>query len=107
VDHRLTQIFRTGLPPRLPYRDVVSGTVVLKNHWVIHGDICRPLIEVTERVATRGHYIAQQLVGCHHRTGGAVNEACLDFPPGRQEACAITGRKRPDAKPVDALGSLF
>jgi len=74
---------------------------------MIHGDIRRALIEVAERIATRGHHITQQLVRCHHRTAGAVNEARLDLAPGVHKACTIACREGPDAKPLDSFGALF
>ena len=106
MNHCLAQVFSGGLPPRLPEREFVSRSVVFQNLRVIHGDIRRPLIEVTYRIATRGHHIAQQLVRGHYRTGGAVNEARLDVAPGRYEACTIACRERPDAKPFDSLCAL-
>lgn len=107
MNHCLAQVFRAGLPPRLPKRDVVSRSVVFQNQWMIHGDICRPLFKVTYRIAPRGQHITQQLVRFGYRTGRAVNEARLDSAPGLYEARTIACRERPDVKPFDSMCALF
>src|SRR5579872_4238794 len=105
--HCLTQVFRAGLPVRLPKRDFVSRSVVFQNQWMGYRDICRPLFKVTYRIAPRGHHITQQLVRFRDRTGGAVNEARLDSAPRLHEALTIACRERPNAKPFDSLSALF
>jgi hypothetical protein len=107
MNHRLTQFFRAGLPPRLPKGDFMRRPVVFQNQGIIHGDIRRHLFKVTYWIATRRHHIAQQLVRFRNRTGGAVNEARLDSAPGLNEACAISRREGPNVKPLNSLRTLF
>ena len=54
MNHRLTQVFRVGLPLRLPKGDFVSRSVIFHNQWMIDGDIRRSLLKVT----ARGHHIS-------------------------------------------------
>jgi hypothetical protein len=63
------------LAPYLLKRDFVSRSIVFQNQEMIHGDIRHPLFKGTYRIASRGHYIAQQLVRLRYRAGGAVDEA--------------------------------
>jgi len=79
--HCLTQLFGTGLPPRLLKGDFVGRSVVFDDQWMIHGDICRPLFKVTYRIATGGHHVAQELVRFGDCTGGTVNKTGLDSAP--------------------------
>jgi hypothetical protein len=44
---------------RLTDRDCVGGTVIFQNQRIVHGDIRRALSKITDRIAARGHYIAQ------------------------------------------------
>ena len=74
---------------------------------MIHRDICRPLFEVTYRIAPRGHHITQKLVRFRYGTGRAVNKARLDSAPGLDEARAVGCRKRLDVKLLDSLRALF
>jgi hypothetical protein len=94
MNHCLAQVFRAGLPPRLPERDFVSSPVVFENQWMIHGDIRGPLFKVTDRIASRRHHITPQAVRCRYGAGGAVNEARLNTAPGIDEARAIASRQR-------------
>jgi hypothetical protein len=107
MNHCLAQVFRAGLPPRLPKRDFVSRSVVFENQRMIHGDICRPLFKVAYRIAPRGHHITQQLVRFRYRTGGAVNEAGLDCAPRLHETRSIACCERPDVKLFDSLHTIF
>jgi hypothetical protein len=107
MNHCLAQVFRGGLPPRLPKRDFVGRPVVFQSQWMIHGDICHLLFKVTYRIASRGHHITQQLVRFRYCTGGAVNEACLDSAPGLYEARTIACCKRPDVKLLNSLCAPF
>jgi len=84
----------------------VSGSVILHDFRMIHGDICRPLFEVTYRIAARGHHIGQQLVGLGYRASGAVNKPRLDPAPGLHEARTITHPERPDVESLDSLFAL-
>jgi len=107
MNHCLAQLFRVGLPARLPERDFVSRSVIFQNQRMIHRDICRSLFKVAYRVAPRGHHIAEQLVRCCNRTGWTVDEPRLDFTPGLHEARTIACRQRPDVKALDSLCTLF
>jgi hypothetical protein len=70
---------------------------------MIHGDICRPLFEVTHRVASRRHHTTQQLARFRYRTCRTIDKARLHSAPGFHEAGAIFGRERTDVKRFDAL----
>jgi hypothetical protein len=48
---------------------------------MIHRDIRGPLFEVSYRITSRGHHVAQQLVGIRYGAAGAVNESRLYFRP--------------------------
>jgi hypothetical protein len=103
MNHGLAQVFGAGLPACLTKRASVGGAVIFKNQWVIHGDIRCTLFEVADRIAARGHHIAQQLVGVRYRISGAVNEARLDSAPGLDKPRTIARSERSD---VQALHSV-
>ncbi len=103
VNHGLTQFLCGGLSPHLPKRDIVSVPIIFQNQRMIHRYICRTLFKVTDWIASRGHYIAQQCVRFRDRTRRPVHEARLDSAPGFQETGAIARRERPDMKSFDSL----
>ena len=107
MDHGLAQVFRVGLPACLPECDFMGRSVVFQNQRMIDGDVRRPLFKVTDRIAARGHHIAQQQVGFCDRTGGPVDKARLDSAPGIHEARAISCRERPDMQSLDSLQAVF
>jgi hypothetical protein len=107
MNHCLAQLFGVGLPARLPERNLVSRPVVLQNQRMIHGDIRRALLKVADRIAPRGHYIAQQLVRFRYSPGGAVNEARLDPAPGVYKARTIAGCERTHMEGLDSLRAPF
>src|ERR1051326_8541029 len=84
MNHCQAQVLRVRLPLYLPERDFVGRPVVLQNHWMIHGDICRPLFKVAYRVAPRGHHIAEELVRFRHRKRSdwkRLDSLCALFEP--------------------------
>src|SRR5271165_3256160 len=103
MNHSLAQVFRGGLPPRLTKRAMVSRAVIVKNKWMIHGDIRRTLLKVAHRIATRRHHVAQQLICVRYCTSGTVNEPRLDSGPGLDEPCTIGWSKRPDVQSLHAF----
>ena len=107
MDHGLAQVFRAGLPLRLAKCDFVGRPIVVQDQWMVHGDISRTLFEVTDRIATRGHHIAQQLVGFRYRTGRAVHKPRLDSVPGVFETRTIAGRERSDVEALDSFRALI
>src|SRR5579862_8130585 len=107
MNHCLAQVFRAGLPLRLPNHDFMSRSIVLKNPGMIHRDIRGPLFKVTYRIAPCGHHIAQQLVRFRYRTGRAVNETRLDCAPSLRETRTIACREGSDVKCLDSLGALL
>src|SRR5579863_3765319 len=74
VNHGLSQVFSASQPSRLTKRALVRNPVILKNQWMIHGNIRRPLLEIAYRIAASGHHVAQQLVGVRYGASRAVNE---------------------------------
>jgi hypothetical protein len=59
VNHSLTQIFCTGSTLRLKKRAFVGCTVIFENERMIHRDIRGSLFEVSHRITSRGHHVAQ------------------------------------------------
>jgi hypothetical protein len=96
MNHALAQFFGAGLSLRLEKRASVGRTVIFENQRVIYGDVCRTLFKVAYRIAARGHYVAQQLVGIRYCASGTVNEPRLDSAPRFDKPRTITRSELPD-----------
>jgi hypothetical protein len=107
VDHCLTQLFCGRPTLSLANRDCVGGPIVLQNDWVIDGNVCGALFEVTHRIATRGHHVAKQLIRFGDCTGGAIDKAALDSSPRLFKTRSITRPESPKLKFLDSLRSTF
>jgi len=107
VNHGFAQVFGAGLAPRLKKCALVSGTVVIENLWMIHGNIRGTLFKIAYWIATRGHHVAKQSVGIGHRASGAVNKPPLDSVPGLDKARPIAGSKRPDMQGLHSVSALI
>jgi len=107
VNHCLAQFFGVGLTANLPKRYFVRLSIIIEDQWVIHRDICSPLLKVADRIASSSHHVAQQLVGLGYGAGRSVNEARLDSAPGLYKARAIAFGERPDVKCLDPLCAPF
>ena len=103
MNHCLAQFFRAGFSSSLPQSDFVSLPIVLQNQGMTYGDIGRPLLKITHRIASRGHHIAEQSIRFRDRAGRVVHEMRLDFAPGLCEARPIGCRERPHVEPFHAL----
>jgi hypothetical protein len=62
MDHRLAQVFGAGLTLSLTERDIVGRTVILKDHRVVHRDICRPVITTCAPSSTKRLLLYFQLL---------------------------------------------
>src|SRR6202035_2634171 len=105
MNHRLAQIFRSGLATRTAGRDFMRGPVIFHNQWMVHGDIRRPLFKLTYGITAGGHHVAEQLVCLGNRIFRAVNELRLNLVPGSDVALPVAGRERPDGKSLDTFFS--
>jgi hypothetical protein len=74
---------------------------------MIHRNICPTLLEITYRIAARGHHIAQQLVGFRYRSSGVVNESSLHPVPGFYEAGTIAWHEWSDMETFDSFFTHF
>ena len=106
MNHGLSQVFRAGLASRLAKRALVRDPVILENQWMIHGNIRRPLLKITYRIAASGHHVAQQLVGVGYGASRAVNEPRLDSAPSLHKTGMIPRRERPDVQSLDSVRTL-
>src|SRR3984893_12355594 len=71
-----------------------------------HRDIGLTLFKVAYRIATRGHHIAQQLVGVCYCATWAVNEPRLDSAPGLDKPRTIARSERPDVQALHSVCAL-
>ena len=86
VNHRLSQVFCAGLACAVPQCNVVRGTIVIDDDWIIDGQVCCPLFELSNRISTRLHHVGDQVVGNCHRSSRIVDEARLHFIPAHRVA---------------------
>src|ERR1700730_1639757 len=106
VNHGLAQVFGASLSPRLTKRALVGCPVIFENQWMAHRDIGLTLFKVAYRIATRGHHIAQQLVGVCYCATWAVNEPRLDSAPGLDKPRTIARSERPDVQALHSFCAL-
>jgi hypothetical protein len=107
VDHRLTQLLRTGLSVVSPDRDPVGRSIILDHHRMVYGYVGGPLIEVVvNRIAPVVHHALYQLMGLANRTYRLIDEVALSRRPLRQVALAGGGIERPDLKLTDSLTTI-
>ena len=83
----------------------MSRTVVPQRQWMVYGDICHPLSDVTDRIPPRRHDITQQLVRFRYHTGGTVNKARLGSAQHWRVTCPLQkGPGRRLSRRLDLLG---
>src|SRR5208282_3644775 len=107
MNHRLAQIFRTGLATCMADGDFMRGPVVFHYEWMVHRDIRRALFEVTYRVTAGRHYVTEKLIGLRDRFIGIVDKFGLNRAPGCDIALPVAGREWTNGKSLDAFFSLF
>src|SRR6202035_5683785 len=73
---------------------------------MIHQDIRGSLFEVSYRIPSRGHHVAQQLVGIRYGATGAVNESRLYFGPRVDKPRTIALRQLLNLQGLHAVSSL-
>jgi hypothetical protein len=106
MNHGLTQVFGAGLAPHLKKRGLMACPVILENERMIHGEIRRTMLKVTDWIATRGHHVAQELVSIREGAAGAVNEPGLNSGPGLDESRTIARGQRPDVHGLHVIGAF-
>src|SRR5262249_44554699 len=62
MNHCLSEFLRSYWFTSVSGRDIVSDPVVLNHDGMIHGDIRHSLLEITDWIATRSHYITDQTI---------------------------------------------
>src|SRR5579863_979031 len=107
MNHRLAQIFRACLTTRLAKRRLMSRTVMIENHRMVHGDVRGALLKVAHGVATRSHHITQQLVGLRYGAARSVHESSLHSGPRLNESRAIGRSERPNVQAFHTLSPLI
>jgi hypothetical protein len=107
VNHGLAQVFGVGLSPRLKNSALMGGTVVFENQGMIHGNVRGTLFKVSDRIAARGHNVAQKLIGIRHGGPGAVNEPSLDPAPRLDKPHTIAWSEWLDAQALDSFRALI
>ena len=81
VDHCLTHFFRASFVALPPQRQCASGAIVLHDDRVIYGQVVHTLIEILERIASRGHHLRDELIGFAHRAFRVIDKTRLNTPP--------------------------
>ena len=106
IDHCLTHFFGAGLPPLPPQRERARCAVILNDHWMVDRQVVRTSIEVFQRVATRSHYLGDELIGFADGTLGVVHEARLNATPLSCERVDLLLTELAQVETADALGAL-
>jgi hypothetical protein len=89
VDDCLTQFFRAGFIALPPQRQCTSGTIILDDDRMIHRQVVRAPIEILEWVATRGHYVRDEIISFAHGARRVVDKARLNATPFAGEGIGL------------------
>src|SRR5579863_4828494 len=81
MHHRLSKIFRTYLFVILPKRYSMSRPVVFDRDRMINGYIRGALLEISHRIASRRHYVANQSIALRDGLSGGVDKTRLRGTP--------------------------
>ena len=105
VDHRLPHLFGGGLAALPARREHAGGTVILNDHWMIHGQIGGTPIELFKRIAPRRYHLRDQLIGLADRAIRVVDEARLNAPPFAGKRAGLFMSELVQVEVTDTLGA--
>src|SRR6266481_6534547 len=88
-------------------RDVMTRSILLDNHTVIHGNFCRAIVEIGRRIAPSRHDGPKQLIRFHESASRIVDELGLDRPPRLLETVSIRRGERAQRILTDSLFNLL
>lgn len=74
---------------------------------MVNRNVGSPLLEITQRVATGAHHLANEGVSLADSCHGFVDEPRLNAPPGLTEALALGSIQQPYVQAFDSLFSSF
>lgn len=106
VDHCLTHFFRASFTSLPSQRECASGAVILNDHRMVNGHVIRTPIEVFERIATRRHYLRDELIGFRHGARRVVHKARLNATPFAGKRIGLILTELPQVETADAVGAL-
>ena len=106
VDYCLTHFFRAGFIALPPQCECASRAVILDDHRMIHREIVRTPIEIFDGVATRGHYMRDELVGLADGAFRVVDKERLDAAPFPCERIGLILSEFVQVETVDAISAF-
>jgi len=106
IDHRLPHFFRAGFAALPAHGELASGTVVLDDDWVIHGQIGGTPIELFKGIAARRHHLRDELIGFADCAVRIVHETRLNAAPFTRKRGGLFMSELVQVETTDAVGAL-
>lgn len=91
MDHRFSQLFGAGLAAPVPNCYCVGDAIVLDDHRVIYRYIRGALFEITNRIATSFHHIADEPIGFPYCAFRVIDKSGLLTSPRLRESTSVFG----------------
>ena len=106
VHHCLTHFFRTGFASLPSQRECARDAVILNDHWMIHRQVFRTLIEVFEGIATRDHDLRDEVISFTNGSGWVIDKSRLNTAPFAGERIGLILSELAQVESADTLSAL-